>query len=222
MRYLVRFILVLCLATALQVAVAWASEIWGSGPYSGDYDITPKQRVAWIGPVPGTWPAQPRLQYRYGSPFVTEFESRAPSRDVSFVDAEYSERACLSGLPFHSMFSRVRWEPVGPHLVTSSLSGLEYRTSPQLAAVWPRTNTGLLSLNPIWPGFIGNTLVYSMLVVLLLPSTRRVVRRHTRLSRGHCPECDYPIASLARPDIVMTRCPECGHQSRLRLAEDRA
>lgn len=57
-------------------------------------------------------------------------------------------------------------------------------------------------LLPIWPGFIGNTLLYALALWLLLAAPF-AVRRMVRRRRRRCAACGYPIGSSAV-------CTECG------------
>lgn len=63
---------------------------------------------------------------------------------------------------------------------------------------------------PLWPGVIGNTLIYTGLCLGIwtgLPAVRRALRRR----RGHCPMCNYNLTGNATG-----RCPECGHVEEIR------
>lgn len=68
-------------------------------------------------------------------------------------------------------------------------------TPPQLARALP--------LQPMWAGFLVNTLFYAVWLGLLLPGAIRL-RRWNRLRRKLCPACAYPIG-------VNPVCTECGH-----------
>ncbi len=60
---------------------------------------------------------------------------------------------------------------------------------------------GVLPTAPIWPGFLGNTAVYA-LVIFPIISARHWRRQH-RVRRGLCAKCAYPVSG-------MEKCPECG------------
>lgn len=60
----------------------------------------------------------------------------------------------------------------------------------------------VLPFQPLWGGFIVNTLFYALLAGLLFFGGREF-RRRWRLRRGLCPQCKYPIG-------VSPVCTECG------------
>lgn len=57
-------------------------------------------------------------------------------------------------------------------------------------------------IHPIWPGLIGNTLVFGA-ALLPFPILPGFIIRLRRARRGLCVACGYDLASLSR-------CPECG------------
>lgn len=65
----------------------------------------------------------------------------------------------------------------------------------------PHTSS-VVPLFPWWPGFILNTIFWS-LVAAWIARLFRFARWGKYLSRGQCPKCKYPIG--AKPV-----CPECG------------
>jgi hypothetical protein len=60
----------------------------------------------------------------------------------------------------------------------------------------------------LWPGFLGNTLVYGGLVAALVLGARSS-RRSLRRRSGRCPACGYDLSG--NPGAV---CPECGRQEK--------
>ena len=60
---------------------------------------------------------------------------------------------------------------------------------------------GVLPTAPIWPGFLGNTAVYAMVIFPIISA--RHWRRQHRVRRGLCAKCAYPVSG-------MEKCPECG------------
>src|SRR5690606_40803439 len=75
--------------------------------------------------------------------------------------------------------------------------------SPRSTGAWydPRA----LPLTPIWPGFLADTALLTLLWLALLVgpgAVRRAIRRRTRL----CSACGYDL----RPTPAAPACPECG------------
>ena len=65
------------------------------------------------------------------------------------------------------------------------------------------TDSRVLPLRPLWPGFAVNTLFYAAVLWLLIPGPF-VLRRFIRARRGRCPKCAYPMGESAV-------CSECGN-----------
>lgn len=57
-------------------------------------------------------------------------------------------------------------------------------------------------LRPMWPGFVINTLFYAGLLWLLFAAPL-ALRRRSRIKRGLCPKCAYPVGTSPT-------CTECG------------
>ena len=64
----------------------------------------------------------------------------------------------------------------------------------------------ILPLQPVWVGFLGNTLCYAS-AWWGLCSTPAPIRRWVRRRRGQCPTCGYDLRGN-----VAEGCPECGWQ----------
>ncbi len=65
-----------------------------------------------------------------------------------------------------------------------------------------RTLNDTIPIQPILPGFLINTALYTLILYLLFTTPGRI-RRRSRLRRHACLKCGYHIQNL-------TRCPECG------------
>jgi len=83
---------------------------------------------------------------------------------------------------------------------------------------WGQSIKALLSdvslVEPIWPGFLLNTIFYAIIVWLLIPGPF-VLRRLIRIRRGRCPKCGYdlrgqPPEAGAGAVRGPAGCPECG------------
>ncbi len=75
----------------------------------------------------------------------------------------------------------------------------------------------VLPTQPIWAGFIFNTLFWSLpwLVLISLISLARLARLHLRRKRNRCRSCGYRLQGL--PALTAAVCPECGWDQRHRL-----
>jgi len=77
------------------------------------------------------------------------------------------------------------------------------------SAQWPAFN-GIdndwkrLPIRPIWPGFLINTLFYTIVLWLLIPGPF-ALRRLIRIKRGRCRKCGYDLRGTPG-----SGCPECG------------
>jgi hypothetical protein len=75
--------------------------------------------------------------------------------------------------------------------------GLVYRERPSSAIVWA------IPVRPLWPGLLGNIVVYAAGVLLLL-TLPRWWRRYVRRWEGRCAACGYELGE------GVSTCPECG------------
>jgi hypothetical protein len=66
----------------------------------------------------------------------------------------------------------------------------------------------ILPLQPLWSGFVVNTLFYTAIVWLLIRGPF-VLRRLIRRRRGRCPKCGYDLRGQP-PGPAAAACPECG------------
>ena len=130
----------------------------------------------------------------------------------SIMDKEgayFSWRDTASGWPMLAMRFRER---------TASKSGLGgnrnlISTTVTIQYGHPITDRfglhNILPLRPVWPGFVVNTLLFTMpayLVLVIVGAGTAMLRRSRRRRRGMCTACGYDLAGLNGG-----RCPECGH-----------
>ncbi len=95
------------------------------------------------------------------------------------------------------------WAAPRPPIATAPAFPIEYAVTDRFA----------LPLLPLWPGFLLNTLFYTLLLfgAWRLPG---VLRRAVRRRRGRCIRCGYDRDGLDPG----TACPECGTQAGARMA----
>ncbi len=69
-----------------------------------------------------------------------------------------------------------------------------------------RSESDVLAISPVWPGFLVNTLFFASIYAVLAIGPFVLIRRR-RLNKNHCRNCNYNLAGLS----AQTPCPECGH-----------
>jgi len=106
------------------------------------------------------------------------------------------------GWPLRSMLSRCRTLGAGngPFRLESGML-LDCRQTPR---GWLFR---ILPLQPLWPGFLVNTMFCAAILWLLIPGPF-MLRRLIRIKRGRCPQCGYDLRG-AIPGAG-AGCPECG------------
>ena len=118
--------------------------------------------------------------------------------------AEWS--ADLRGMPFRCLWSwRADMKFSNPQNLprTSALELPGFATGPGVIGY-------SLPISPLWAGLAANTVFWSALAACVPWAVRRIrheIRRRieqSRIDRGLCPSCLYPI------DPEVERCPECG------------
>jgi hypothetical protein len=108
-----------------------------------------------------------------------------------------------TGWPMRSMESWLTIDRSEPPLQETRFFGLRTADLPR-ARPYPETPFGQIPLRPDSPGFVVNTVVWAMILVLLVRGPRWV-RGEIRVRRGLCRACGYPIG-------VADRCTECGRE----------
>lgn len=96
-------------------------------------------------------------------------------------------------------FVQVTPPSAGTTILTPHRGAIHLAEAPAKAMSLPQLR--VLPIDPIWVGFIGNTLFYASILWLIF-ALKPLFRRH-RLKRGLCPACAYPIG-------VSPVCTECG------------
>lgn len=150
---------------------------------------------AWIGPVPGGWPASPRVVMSGSSACMTMVRvDGSPSRP----SGPPSQNIALFGLPFRSMRTEFNRDGARPCAWTwrQGLSTQDSQTVPG-GRFWTA-----LPLVPCWPGAFLDSAIF-MAVALAWP-TYKDLRCWSRRRRGRCARCGYHLGQGGQV------CPECG------------
>ncbi len=204
------FVVLLMSGLAANVAVAWASAVWGPSNRHGPGLVGHKPAS-----IPGDWP--PDTLHHETSTWAT---TRVRSDHLAYGVDSCAVREQLSvqaGLPFRSLQlaqgcsytrltgpSQPHYSELGLHLerptaLTEGITIPSWVPWRGRSLPWPHR---LLPAMPIWPGFIANTAIYAAFVWLLATGPT-CLRRFSRTRRGLCPTCAYP-----RADSIV--CTECG------------
>jgi hypothetical protein len=141
--------------------------------------------------------AMHRIQYRDYGPVVIghPYDWLPPPLNATSPDKSYV-RARAYGWPALSMM-----------YLDSPPSAGQSGQSSRVQGGWRVRNGNvvaqrILPLRPLWPGFAINTLFYAGILWLLFGAPF-ALRRRSRIRRGLCPACAYPIGASAV-------CTECG------------
>ena len=216
----------LLVGAVVNVAVAWgviARARWAQMTPSLDQTGHP-----WPVTVPELWPPADGLITRRSVGLVVRSWHTSERREIRGVTTlrwskHFVVRIAESGLPF----STLRWQnPPAPESVvgTDVHHHLRFGRHPTpTLTLWTRgiripdgvpgfreRYWKVLPVQPIWPGFAVNTLLYATLLWLLIPGPF-ALRRLLRVRRGLCPECAYPIGESSV-------CTECGRLLPKRVA----
>ncbi len=207
-RWLVRAVVFLLLGAVVNVAVAWGCvftagltlvspvfDSFGSpvGRILGPYVDVSSSEWRWV----EAFDADTGQVTRFGTAFEFHdtgyhFHTIAATDDAVWLGPNITMVKC--GWPFDAM--------TGASLLRVDLDR-EY--------CWTlRTNRGTYPLQPIWPGFAINTILYAVILWLLF-ATPFALRRWRRMRRGLCAKCAYPVGESAV-------CTECGRVLRRQSA----
>lgn len=185
------------------------------GSWLGD----PLDATVWVGPVPAHWPSEPlsidARRWNWPGTDWTYQTGRTQQDHAGYVaEVRYTQRR--AGLPFRSLGLRTLMEGPRMRLGDRTLdwykSGWRREPAPwwQSGVEVPRIRPGLqwqrvgvlhMPVDPLWPGFLANSLVYAVALGLLWFSPGMLRRRYRR--RELCVHCGYPLG-------IGTICPECG------------
>jgi hypothetical protein len=135
--------------------------------------------------------AQPRRETPSSPPLASSTNSASPSAASS---SETPSPSTTSTAP-NSRLSPTARTPPPPSPSTNAAC------PPAL----PPHAIRLLPIDPVFPGFLLNTLIYAALPAAVMTASHLRASRRRRQSR--CPACGYPLTGLPT-------CPECGDSSR--------
>ena len=183
----------LVLGAIVNVLVAW-----GIGAFVDPDEVLLGEAAGWPLSAPTDWP-EPQVSvtsaaFGYASQFTANYGTGRRGPDFVMSVRSY-------GWPTFSL--RTREAGLVTNVYTPTWSGpyCEGLAPPEFLNAQP-VAYNRLALDPLWPGFVFNTLFCGVpiWVVGVAPfALRRVVRRR----RGRCVACGYDLAGL-------DRCPECG------------
>jgi len=188
-----RLLLLLLAGCAINILIAWyAAFRFPPGSLAGISGSEPDPGAAtlWERFRQDDWPEHPDEMTRIQISKFTSITGYAKRRHLYYAtEAQY-------GYPCHSLSCYI-WG--------STARGRNYvDTIPKIRNTkFVRIDSSrLFPIHPLWPGFLINNILYSLVVYLIIVYTV-YWRKEIRLVRLRCPGCAYPI-------IEWKLCPECG------------
>jgi hypothetical protein len=231
-RVVITAALCLLLGAAVNVLVAWGCALWSprpTPPFDGTFGgwspferYHREPRAHWLLAVPDGWPAAPAGMYWFAAhgAMTTSATCGHDSGDPFWLGLESSFRTGYPWLALASVSHGQFSMPIGGRPQIANLpvpvwgAGLRPPEFMRRLGIHPERMVPLL---PLWPGFVGNTLIYALAVLAVydLALVARGLRRWRRRRRGLCPACGYPVG-------VSPVCTECGAPvRRIELADHR-
>ncbi len=199
-----KLLFLLVIASVINVAVTWALAIW-TGSVTFDAQLTASLRRQ-------RFEAEGRSDRLQQEGVWIDQALRAAGLDLVIVKREQPVEIVhlyRAGWPIRAMEGESRPTTTGKPeyawaVPLSSIVTLRAVLVVGKAKVWTSSATRLVPLRPIWPGFLGNTVLYAV-VALGMIGGAWLVRRAYRRWRGCCIGCGYDL----RGDLDRG-CPECG------------
>lgn len=209
----------LMLGLVLNVCIAWGLA-WRVGHFSWLMQATRSQqrgpKVLWPQSPSPDWPPFPaQLEQseiwacRLDTFAFAEVTDRVVPPGAPVEIRIYEQKVLNWGLPFRSM--KMTWQQAevpmpGSNGYRQVLPEQTTFTTGLLLPerMWRGPIPTLLPLEPVWPAFALNTLLYGALAGALLFGPR-VLRRGLRRRRSQCERCGYPIGTSLT-------CTECGRE----------
>jgi hypothetical protein len=187
-------------AVVVVVATSWFPAAFSSMDIVG-IPVYPPQ-AEWYESVPETWPAAPEVTLLLAGVCVDGGESVYGLGDkFSQPPNGFRINWRESGWPFRAMRSYYV-EESGPLADprNNRVVGIERPREPPFSKTGP--SPALLPYLPIWPGFLANTVIFTLVLGLITRSASGAARRF-RARAGKCPSCGYCVRAASR-------CSECG------------
>lgn len=221
----------LVLGAVINVLVAWCAAVWGTvgpgamtPPMAGIPDSPEVPPLVWHTRVPDGWSAPTVVSAAHGLGIAIHCAS-VWTREATVIRTGWPLYSMRSALVIQSTILptkplRENGLPLAGRYLDFGVSttrnmgmitlGPGERPVPNIIY---NTRTyqhqRYLPLNPIWLGFLGNTIVVAVLVACIwgaARSLRRAVRKLAMKRAGRCRECGYSREGLAEGSV----CPECG------------
>ena len=200
------YILVLIAGFLMNIVVAWSLELtrpFRARDYSREVWLADDEaaNAGWLWqpshewPAPNRWVSSPIRGRRWAASHYTTRERG----NIFFM----TSTEC--GWPLLAFRARQAYEAKGSGIRVSDPNLSWFARGLEIPAPGQWDGVASLPLDPVMPGFIVNTIVYTGATWLILFTTRTARRRY-RTCRGMCTNCKYPITGH-------TICPECGHSA---------
>jgi hypothetical protein len=191
------------LGALLTIATAWAL-ILRSFPYEA---LADEAAIKWIRPAPPHWPQPLYLDESRAAGIRLRGQQALYRRADPATLAVYQTWILESGWPMLALSSFQQFETSGPTGSTTEHStgvarGIPIGAWRSEAARGSILSFGYLPVAILPLGFLINTLFYTA-ITGGAHTAFVAVRRRRRSRRGHCPTCNYDLATLPT-------CPECG------------
>ncbi len=199
-----RLLFLIVIGAVINVAVTWALAIW-TGSVTFDAQLTASLRRH-------RFEAEGRSDRVRQESIWIDRALRGAGLDLVIVKREQPAEIVhlyRAGWPFRAMQGESRPTTAGkPEYAWAVPLSSKVTLRAELVVVKAKVLTSLATrvvpLRPVWPGFLGNTVLYTVVAVGVI-GCAWLVRRAYRRWRGRCIGCGYDL----RGDLDRG-CPECG------------
>ena len=179
----------------IAVAVALACATWPPLLGSPHSQIDGEDLLWPVAPL-GDWPPPTeRLTYRSRVHSEDNWRRREWSAEKDRLEKTHYQEVHCFGWPFRALRFVVQGD-------ASTYVWQHASKKPPPQFLRPSIAATAFPLSPLWPGLLGNTVLYSVVLVTPILGATHVSRR-LRARRGACLACGYPVNASRR-------CPECG------------